>query len=451
MSLSAIPRVSLAHLPTPLEPLPRLSSFLGGPAIYIRRDDQTGLALGGNKARKLEFLVADALVQGCDTLVTTGGVQSNHARQTAAAAARAGMQCVLLLPRLVEGRSAAYDTSGNVLLDRLLGAEVRMLPKKSYKAETFEAAIISTCATRGANLISFLLAVRRRWVRSVMSWPPTSCSRSRAAGIEPSTIVVATGSAGTHAGIVAGLAAVGHPAQVIGISISGTAAEREPLVAQLARESLALANCTIPDQAAIAARVRVLDGYVGAAYGQPTEGMIEAVRLVARLEGILLDPVYTGKAMAGLIDLVRRRRDFFRPNGGLLAHRRLGGALCLRGDFLSSHGKRRSLKRQAREGGVEISAPRRCLRFPGEATTRTVGRPALAHVGVRKTIDQDGIADIVVRLAHSQEAAQAHRADLRTIRRPACTSGGSIRTAFPSPRAGSADCCWISAIMRRPS
>ncbi len=128
----------------------------------------------------------------------------------------------------------------------------------------------------------------------------------RAAGIEPSTIVVATGSAGTHAGIVAGLAAVGHPAQVIGISISGTAAEREPLVAQLARESLALANCTIPDQAAIAARVRVLDGYVGAAYGQPTEGMIEAVRLVARLEGILLDPVYTGKAMAGLIDLVRR-------------------------------------------------------------------------------------------------------------------------------------------------
>ena len=126
--LDPFPRVSLASLPTPLEPLPRLSAFLGGPRVLVKRDDQTGLAMGGNKARKLEYLAGHALAQGCDTLVTIGGLQSNHARQTAAAAARLGMACELVLPRVVPRSSEEYEQSGNVLLDRLLGARLRVLP-----------------------------------------------------------------------------------------------------------------------------------------------------------------------------------------------------------------------------------------------------------------------------------------------------------------------------------
>jgi len=307
MKLPDITRVSLAHLPTPLEPLARLSAHLGGPTIYIKRDDQTGLATGGNKARKLEFLVADALAHGCDTLVTTGGVQSNHARQTAAAAAKLGLRCELLLPRLVEGRSAEYETSGNVLLDRLLGAQLHILPRESFHSQTFEAAVsrlreegrkpyfIPTGGSTPRGALGYVVAVQEL------------LTQAREAGIDPTAMVVGTGSGGTHAGIVAGMVRAGHKARVQGISVSGQAAEREALVAQLATEALDLIGSKAASPAGtIAERVSVLDQYVGPAYGQPTEGMIEAVRLVARLEGILLDPVYTGKAMAGLIDLVRR-------------------------------------------------------------------------------------------------------------------------------------------------
>jgi L-cysteate sulfo-lyase len=307
MKLPDIPRVSLAQLPTPLEPLARLSAHLGGPTIYIKRDDQTGLATGGNKARKLEFLVAEAMAQGCDTLVTTGGVQSNHARQTAAAAARLGLGCELLLPRLVDGRTVEYECSGNVLLDRLLGARVQILPRESFNDQTFEAAMsrlrsegrkpffipIGGSTPRGA--LGYIVAVQELF------------AQTRQAGIEPTVLLVGTGSGGTHAGIVAGMVLAGQKARVQGISVSGQKDQRQALVAQLAAEALDLVGSRAAAQTEnIAHRVSVLDQYVGPGYGQPTDGMIEAVQLVARLEGILLDPVYTGKAMAGLIDLVRQ-------------------------------------------------------------------------------------------------------------------------------------------------
>ncbi|HVU86912.1 MAG TPA: D-cysteine desulfhydrase [Pirellulales bacterium] len=305
MDLSKIPRVSLAHLPTPFASLPRLSAHLGGPAIYIKRDDETGLATGGNKARKLEFLVADALAQGCDTLVTTGGPQSNHARQTAAAAARLGLKCQLLLPRLVAGRSPAYEESGNVLLDRLFGADVQFLAKEDFKPETFDAALERL---RAAGRKPYFIPIGGSTALGALGYMaavPELFTQAHASDCNPTAIVVASGSGGTHAGIVAGLIADGHAVPVTGISVSGAAAERTPLVTRLAVDALGLAGHAL-DPAAVAARVRILDQYIGAGYGQPTPGMIEAVRLVAELEGILLDPVYTGKAMAGLIDLVRK-------------------------------------------------------------------------------------------------------------------------------------------------
>lgn len=306
MNLSSIPRVRLAHLPTPLEHLPRLSAHLGGPAIYIKRDDETGLATGGNKARKLEFLVADALAQGCDTLVTTGGPQSNHARQTAAAAAKLGLKCQLLLPRLVSGRSPAYEESGNVLLDRLFGADVQFLAKEDFRPETFDAALDRLRAAGRKPYFIPIGGSTPLGALGYMAAVPELLEQTGSLGIEPTAIVVASGSGGTHAGLVAGLIAADHPAPVTGISVSGATADREPLVTQLAADALALAGGPAPDPAMAASRVRVLDQYIGAAYGQPTPGMIEAVRLVAELEGILLDPVYTGKAMAGLIDLTRK-------------------------------------------------------------------------------------------------------------------------------------------------
>ncbi len=325
MDLSRFPRVSLAHLPTPLEQLPRLSAHLGGPTIYIKRDDATGLATGGNKARKLEFLVADALAQGCDTLITTGGPQSNHAHQTAAAAARLGLKCQLLLPRLVAGRRPAYEESGNVLLDRLFGAEVQFIAKEDFRPEAFEQALERLRASSRKPYWIPIGGSTPLGALGYMAAVPELLAQTQIAGCEPTAIIVASGSGGTHAGIVAGLIAAGNAVPVTGISVSGAAAEREPLVARLAAETLGLAGHAVDDPSAVATRVHILDQYVGTAYGQPTPGMVEAVRRVAESEGILLDPVYTGKAMDGLIDLIRKgvftRRDtvIFWHTGGSAA------------------------------------------------------------------------------------------------------------------------------------
>jgi D-cysteine desulfhydrase family pyridoxal phosphate-dependent enzyme len=303
MKLADVPRINLAHLPTPLEPMPRLSAHLGGPTIYVKRDDQTGLALGGNKVRKLEFLVADALAQGCDTLVTTGGVQSNHARQTAAAAAKLGLKCELLLPRIVPGRSEQYDSQGNVLLDRLLGAATHLLPRERYETPTFDAELEGL---RAEGRKPYFIPIGGSTTIGALGYVVAAqelLAQTRALGLNPTHIVVTTGSCGTHGGIVAGFALEGHPARIQGISIAGKADERASLVRTRATGALELIG---GPTSAVAERVNVVDRYVGPGYGQPTQGMVEAVRLVAQLEGILLDPVYTGKTMAGLIDLVRR-------------------------------------------------------------------------------------------------------------------------------------------------
>lgn len=303
MKLADVARVRLAHLPTPLEFLPRLSDYLGGPRIWVKRDDQTGLALGGNKARKLEFLVAEALAQGCDTLVTTGGPQSNHARQTAAAAAKLGLHCELVLPRVVPWSTPEYEQSGNVLLDRLLGAGLEFPTAEEFSPQSIDKVLTGLTAqgrkpyfipvggSTPLGALGYVLAVGEL------------LGQAQDLQIPIHTIVVPTGSAGTHAGILAGLIEAEHPAHLQGFAVSATAREKEALVATLAQQALELLEYTGP---AVGPRVHVDDRFVGPGYGLPTDAMIEAVKLVARLEGLLLDPVYTGKAMAGLIDLARQ-------------------------------------------------------------------------------------------------------------------------------------------------
>lgn len=297
--------IRLALLPTPFEPLPRLSRALGrngrDPSLWIKRDDCTGFAGGGNKARKLEYLVADALSQGADVLVTMGAIQSNHARQTAAAAARSGLGCVLLLNDSVRDRSEAYRHNGNVLLDRIFGAELRILPPGEDSAAVTEETLARLVAQGrkpyfipigGSNALGSL-AYRDALVELA--------AQAQAEGCHIDHIVVPTGSGGTHAGILAGVEEAGLACRVHGISVSRSAEQAHGIVSELVREMAELEG----RQRGTVAAVEVDDSYIGPGYGQPTAAMIEAVELLARTEGILLDPVYTGKAMAGFLSLVR--------------------------------------------------------------------------------------------------------------------------------------------------
>jgi L-cysteate sulfo-lyase len=223
--LSRFPRVALAHLPTPLEFLPRLSEFLAGPRIFIKRDDQTGLALGGNKVRKLEFLVAQALDEGCDTLVTIGGVQSNHARQTAAAAAKLGLRCELVLPRVVPRTGGEYEQSGNVLLDHLFGARLRLLSPEVYSDATLQGVadelrrhgrkplLIPTGGSSPRGALGYFLAADE------------FLKQAREQQIHRDAVVVPTGSAGTTAGLVAGLHVARAHTEVIAAAVSASARE----------------------------------------------------------------------------------------------------------------------------------------------------------------------------------------------------------------------------------
>ena len=295
----------LALLPTPFEQMPRLSQALGRngrvPSIWIKRDDCTGFAGGGNKVRKLEYLVADALKQGADVLVTMGALQSNHARQTAAAAARCGLGCVLLLADSVKNRSEAYRTNGNILLDRIFGAELRIItPDEDGAAVTAETLAKLTAQGRrpyfipvgGSNALGSLA------YRDALA---ELAGQAQATGRRIDHIVVPTGSGGTHAGILAGVEEAGLPCRVHGFSVSRSAEQAGAIVSGLVQDIFALEGRprgTTTD-------LDIDDSQVGPGYGQPTPAMTEAVELVARTEGILLDPVYTGKAMAGLLSLVR--------------------------------------------------------------------------------------------------------------------------------------------------
>jgi len=304
MQLARFARARFCHLPTALEPLPRLTAYLGGPQILVKRDDATGLGFGGNKTRKLEFLLGAAQAEGADTLITAGGVQSNHCRQTAAAAARHGLFCALVLQRRVAWNHPDYERGGNVLLDRLAGAELHLVERDADLAAEIER-VAGELRSSG----------RRPFVIPIGGSTPVGALGYVAAGLELlaqadamgrpiDAILHASGSGGTQAGLLVALQALGADVPVIGISVSEPKEELEATVGELAGRTAALLGTAAPPRAA----VEVQDGYVGADYGQPTAGMREAVHLCAGLEGLFLDPVYTGKAMAGLIDLVRQHR-----------------------------------------------------------------------------------------------------------------------------------------------
>jgi L-cysteate sulfo-lyase len=303
MNLARYPRVRLAHLPTPLEPMTNLSKALGGPRLWIKRDDCTGLSTGGNKTRKLEFLIADAVRQGADTLITQGATQSNHARQTAAAACKFGMQCHILLEDRTGRTDADYTLNGNVLLDRLHGATVSKRPggaDMNAEMETLAARLKAdgrkpyVIPGGGSNPVGALGYVNCALELLV---------QLNDAGLAPSHVVHATGSAGTQAGLVTGLVAARSGIPVLGMGVRAPKAKQEEAVLGLARRTadfMGLGDIVRPED------VVANCDYVGEGYGVPTPGMVEALRLVAETEGLLLDPVYSGKGMAGLIDLVRK-------------------------------------------------------------------------------------------------------------------------------------------------
>lgn len=303
MDLSGFPRVSLAHLPTPLEPLERLSGHLGGPRLWVKRDDCTGLALGGNKTRKLEFLMAEALAEGADTVITAGGVQSNHVRQTAAAAAKLGLKCELVQQQARPWNQDQFGETGNLFLDRLLGAGLHSVPGEADRGPGME------------RLAEELRAEGRKpyvipggGSNALGGLGYAGCAQEiiqQAAAMEMTVdvVVMPTGSGGTQGGFVAGLVAMNSAIRAIGMEIDAEPAVVDAKVREIAAGTLELLGVSggLPHGA-----VEINPDYAGEAYGKPTKAMVEAVTLVARLEGLVLDPVYSGKAMAGLIDLVRR-------------------------------------------------------------------------------------------------------------------------------------------------
>ncbi len=297
MLTDAVPRLRLAQLPTPIEELPRLSKALGGPRLLVKRDDLTGLAGGGNKTRKLEFSLGEALRQGADTLVTIGAVQSNHARQTAAAAARCGLRCVLVL-----GGAPPPTARGNLLLDRLLGAEIVFAGARARE----EVAREVVAAERAAGRRPFLTPVGASdeiGAAGFVAAAEELAGQLQERRLRVDRIVVASSSYGTQAGLCLGVKALGLAAQVAGIAIDSTRPEVQAGVADLAgRTARRLRLDVLVD----AQEVIAFDGYLGGGYAVLGDPEREAIRLAARQEGLLLDPVYTGRAMAGLVDLVRR-------------------------------------------------------------------------------------------------------------------------------------------------
>ncbi|MDR3511825.1 MAG: D-cysteine desulfhydrase family protein [Caulobacteraceae bacterium] len=303
------PRFALAHRPTPLAPMARLRSLLlsegcACPPLLIKRDDCTGLAGGGNKARKLEFLVGEALAQDCDVLVTTGALQSNHARQTAAAAAAAGLGACLVLRDAVDYPGAAYRTSGNLLLDDILGAEVELAPRSADMTAHIDRTMERlTAAGRRPYFAPAGGSSACGALGYVAGYLELAGQLDERGGAEETLIIHASSSGGTQAGLLVAHAGLGGGPKVLGVNVYRKDAEA------MTAEILALAARTaglLASPAPEPAEVRLVNDWLGDGYGAPTAEMREAVALVARTEGILLDPVYAGKAMAGLLGLVRR-------------------------------------------------------------------------------------------------------------------------------------------------
>lgn len=313
MAFADIPRLPLSHAPTPIERLSRLGEQLGTNHLWIKRDDCTGLGLGGNKTRKLEYLMADAQQQGATVVLTAGGLQSNHARQTAAAAARLGMACELVLEPVSGTPETLYDHTGNVLLDRLFGAaltrvntgeDLESVLNQRARAHADAGEVPYVVPVGGSNEVGSLGYVR--CLSEIAKWQYD-------ADVEFDRIVLATGSAGTQAGLLVGANLFDVKADVLGFCVSRSTEDQHELVQDLTeRLHYSLTGSTLSYQD----RVRTDGDYVGPGYGVATDGMRQAVRVVAEQEGILLDPVYTGKAMNGLIDYYRQ--EWIRPDERVL-------------------------------------------------------------------------------------------------------------------------------------
>lgn len=325
MHLARFPRVRLGHLDTPLEPMPRLSAHLGGPMLWVKRDDCTGLATGGNKTRKLEFLMGDAQAQGADTVITQGATQSNHARQTAAAAARLGMKCLVLLEDRTGFGDPAYRESGNVFLERLMGAPTRTYPAGTDMNAAMAVVADEVRATGGRPYVIVGGGSNAIGALGYVECAMELVTQANARGLVIDKVVHATGSAGTQAGLVAGFEGMRAGIDVLGIGVRAPREAQEASVFKLACETAVLLGM---DGAVARERVSANCDYVGPGYGQPTPAMVDAVSLVARLEGLLLDPVYSGKGMAGLIDLVRQG-VFARDENVVFVH--TGGSAALFG------------------------------------------------------------------------------------------------------------------------
>jgi len=306
--LYQFPRLELLGAPTPLEHLPRLSDYLGRD-IFIKRDDFTPVAMGGNKLRKLEFLAADALREGADVLLTAGAIQSNHVRQTAAVAARLGLKCVALLENPIGTHAENYLSNGNRLLLDLMNAEVIMVDALHNPTEQ-----LAEEATRleAQGFRPYIVPVGGSNALGALGY--VECAQEIAhqseGVVDFAAVVVASGSAGTHAGLAVGLEHLLPETELVGVTVSRQVEAQLPLVERL-RQSLAE---TLEVQAT--APITLWDDYFAPRYGEPNDEGMAAVKLLAQLEGILLDPVYTGKAMAGLLDGISQNR--FRREGPLL-------------------------------------------------------------------------------------------------------------------------------------
>jgi 1-aminocyclopropane-1-carboxylate deaminase len=328
MKLDKFPRYPLTFGATPIQPLARLSAHLGGKVqLYVKREDcNSGLAFGGNKTRKLEYLIPDALAQGCDTLVSIGGIQSNQTRQVAAVAAHLGLKCVLVQENWVNYSDAVYDRVGNIQLSRIMGADVRLVSegfdigfRKSWQQALDEVResggkpypIPAGCSDHplgGLGFVGFADEVRRQ---------------ERELGFKFDYVVVCSVTGSTQAGMVVGFAADGRARRVIGIDASAKPQQTREQILRIAQSTAGQVEL---DQEIVDEDVVLDTRYGGPEYGLPSEGTLEAIRLCARLEGVLTDPVYEGKSMHGMIDLVRRG-EF--PPGSKVLYAHLGGVPAL--------------------------------------------------------------------------------------------------------------------------
>jgi 1-aminocyclopropane-1-carboxylate deaminase len=327
VALEDFSRYPLVFGPSPIHPLERLTAELGGARLWAKRDDvNSGLAFGGNKTRKLEYLLAEALAQGCDTLVSIGGVQSNHTRQVAAAAARAGLGCVLVQESWVDWPDVVYDRVGNILLSRLMGADVRLVESSfgiGFKESWEQALRELEEAGRKPYAIPAGASDHPLGGLGFARWAAEVAEQEAELGVYFDTIVVCAVTGSTHAGMVAGFALEGKGRRVLGIDGSGRPEETHAQVLRIAQDTarkIGLARELGADD------VELDDRYHAGTYGIPDERTLEAMRTGARLEAMITDPVYEGKSLAGMIDLVRRG-EIGRDSNVLYAH--LGGQPAL--------------------------------------------------------------------------------------------------------------------------